>query len=366
MKILIDNFIFDLQYAGGISKVWVNLLNGFRRSENCDLTMIESKTITNLFRRDLNVRGITIINEKNGIVNYRKFKRISNINSDIYHSSYFRPLKKKGTTKVIVTIHDFIYEKYSHGLPKLIHLYFKNRALKQADGVICVSSHTREDFFNYYPNFPKTAVYVVHNGVDNLFSPLVATEPLTIKEHSLKSGSFLLYVGNRGYAKNFDFVWRLLKSDHFKATKLKLVCVGGGSVSKSEQKRMDELEVSNRILFFEGITPSQLNKLYNRAYLLLFPSIYEGFGIPVVEAMRAGCPIWSTNSSSVKELLGSDYPVSFSPHNWEEALEVFVRLSSQDLRERARQAGLVRSRNFSWENCAQETLDVYRKCLNHE
>jgi len=185
-------------------------------------------------------------------------------------------------------------------------------------------------------------------------------------EFGLDVNTFLLYVGNRGYAKNFDFIWKLLKSKNFIESNLKLVCVGGGSVTKAEQRRIEELELVDRIVFLKDITSFQLNILYNYAFLLLFPSIYEGFGIPVLEAMRAGCPIWSTNSSSVKELLGPDYPVSFSPHSWEEALTAFVRLSSKDLREKARQIGLVQSLNFSWEKCAKQTLEVYRKSLNDE
>lgn len=366
MKILLDNFIFDLQYAGGISKVWYNLLNGINKCKDCETLMIESENVNNLFRNDLDKEEFTVVSERSWNVNLRKFKRVKPQNSDIYHSSYFRPLKRKNSTKVVVTVHDFIYEKYARRLPKLIHIYFKNRALKQADAVICVSRNTRDDFYKYYPNFSKNAVHVVYNGVDDCFKPIGKNKLTTVNDFGLEENSFLMYVGNRGYAKNFAFIWRLLKSEAFLESGLKLVCVGGGSLTKSEQVLIEELGVSTRIILLKDITPTQLNELYNLAFLLLFPSIYEGFGIPVLEAMKAGCPVWSSNSSSVRELLGPEYPISFNPLKWEDALFAFVELFSEELRENARQVGLIQSINFSWENCVEDTLEVYRKCLNDE
>lgn len=363
MKILLDNFIFDLQYAGGISKVWYNLLKGIQKCSKCEITIVESENLNNLFRQDLDTDQFKLITERKCYLNLRKFKKIKNEDSDIYHSSYFRPLKGKNNTKVIVTVHDFIYEKYAQRLPRLIHVYLKNRALKQADAVICVSGHTREDFYKYYPKFNRKNVYVVYNGVDECFKPLSVEECALTSELGLKENSFLLYVGNRGYAKNFAFIWKLLKSKEFLNTELKLVCVGGGSLLKSEEDLIEALGVSDRILFLKDITPTQLNELYNLTYLLLFPSIYEGFGIPVVEAMKAGCPVWSSNSSSVRELLGPEYPISFNPLDWNEALNAFIELFSDELRESARQVGLKQSRNFSWEKCVQETLSIYSKCL---
>jgi len=91
-----------------------------------------------------------------------------------------------------------------------------------------------------------------------------------------------------------------------------------------------------------------------------------GTFFPVVEAMKAGCPLWSSNSSSVKELLGKNYPISFSPSNWNEAEDVFESLTNEKVRSMAIGIGLEQSKIFSWEKCANQTLEIYNKLLNDE
>ncbi len=366
MKILLDNFIFELQYAGGISKVWFNLIKRLKEKNNSNISFIEGNQLNNLFRRELNLKADNIISDKTGSKLLRRFLSVDNNDCDIYHSSYFRPLKNKGNSKVIVTVHDFIYEKYSGHIPKTIHIFLKKRALKQADAIICVSEHTRQDFYKYYPEIDRNSVHVVHNGVDELYQPIKTKDTLKIKGLTLKKGNFLLYVGNRGYCKNFPFIIKLMNSKSVKDRKLHLICVGGGHPSEKENKQLEGEAIQGQITFLSDISSLELNELYNYAHTLLFPSIYEGFGIPAIEAMKTGCPIWSTNSSSVKEILGSDYPISFDPTNWDQALSTFELLCTANTRERARVIGLEQSKKFSWNKCSEETYTIYNNLLNNE
>ena len=368
MKVLFDNIIFELQYAGGISNVWYNISKHLLSNTKLNLFFIEGSNVNNLFRQKLEIKNKNILKDRSFPLTIRRFISVKNNESDIYHSSFFRPISliRNSKTKVVLTIHDFIYEKYSSILARKLHVFLKNRALKQADAVICVSNNTKSDFLKYYPNFDINKIFVVHNGVDSVFSPIIKSEQFKIQNLKLFNNKYLLYVGNRGYCKNFDFVIKLLTNLPREITDFRLICVGGGKPSKKEMRLLNKLNISHMINFIQNCSVNDLNILYNNAFCLLFPSIYEGFGIPAVEAMKAGCPIWSTNSSSVIELIGSEYPFSFSPEIWGDALNAFNKMFDDKMRTKAISIGLDRSSSFSWQKCANETLEVYKKITINE
>jgi glycosyltransferase involved in cell wall biosynthesis len=363
MNILYDNFIFDLQQAGGISNLWCKLIQGLQNRNYTNLTFVEGRGNRNIFRKALAINNRSTLRENSHSLALRKFKKIPNNGYDIYHSSYYRPLKNKGNTKVVVTIHDFIYEKFSGYIPKIIHIYLKKRSLRQADAIICVSENTRQDFYKHFPNMPKNSIHVVYNGVDELFKPIDRSKLININGQKFENGKFLLYVGNRGYAKNFEFVLQLMSSTIVKEMNLRLVCVGGGLVSAKELNKLKKLNLTDNIIFLTNVSSTHLNILYNHAFSLLFPSIYEGFGIPIVEAMKASCPIWTTNSASVKELIGPYYPASFDPKNWQEAEKAFRKLCNSKTRKKAIEVGLKQSKTFSWNRCVDETTEIYQNLL---
>lgn len=364
MKVHYDNFIFYLQKAGGISKVWFNLINILQAKPKLSFSFTESSTTKNIFRKKLDISHDKILFEPNKLSFFKRFSRIKNQNYQIYHSSYFRPIKDKKDTKVVVTIHDFIYEKYSNPLPTMLHVFLKKRALKQADAVICVSESTKKDFVKFYPSFDKNHIYVVPNGVDKCFKPLKKIHKSTVKNFKVKNNSFLLYVGNRGFCKNFEFVLRLMNNSEVINRKFNLVCVGGGNFTRAELKKINSMGISNKIHHFNYVSSKELDSLYNNAYCLLFPSIYEGFGIPVVEAMKSGCPIWCSNSSSIIELLSKEYPLHFNPLDFEEAITCFLKLLDNKTRNNVINFGLERSKYFSWDKCANQTLEIYTKLLS--
>ena len=361
MKILFDNYIFEVQKAGGISKVWFNILK--RIPVNIDPYFIEGDVSKNLFRKELNLNANNVIKLEKKFSSFNQYLKIPNSNFDIFHSSYFRPIKNKGNSKVIVTVHDFIYEKYGTYLAKKNHLFIKNRSLKQADEVICVSNHTKKDFLKFYPQFNPNNVHVVYNGVDEEFKKIEIKENIKINDSFLKINNYLLYVGSRGYCKNFKFIINLMSSKIVKDNGFKLVCVGGGEFSKNEIKHFKEKGIYGEITHLDKVENKDLNILYNHAFCLLFPSIYEGFGIPALEAISVGCPVWSTKSSSVIEIIGENYPIKFSPDNWKEALNSFELLLNNEKRDLAKQIGLENATKFSWDRCAKETFNVYDKCL---
>jgi glycosyltransferase involved in cell wall biosynthesis len=358
IRILYDNIIFDMQYAGGISKIWYNLIS--RMPLYFNINYVESAEPKNIFRKKIKLDFENLIYEKNRIIKYKQYKKVINNDCDIYHSSYFRPLKQKKRSKVVVTVHDFMYEKYGTFLAKKNHLFLKNRSIDQADAIICVSNHTKKDFLNYYPRIDEGIVHVVYNGVDDEFRPVQKMDLIKINNLEIKREKYLLYVGNRGYCKNFDFVLKLMKTKTVNDLGLVLICVGGGRFNKKELNYLSKNKLELKVHLLDKVEASDLNDLYNHAFSLLFPSIYEGFGIPVLEAMKAGCPVWSTNSSSVSEVIGNDYPFMFSPTNWNEAYESFVNLLDPRLRAASIELGYENAAKFSWDKCADETFNIYK------
>ena len=138
-------------------------------------------------------------------------------------------------------------------------------------------------------------------------------------------------------------------------------CGSFTSFTKEELKKFDQNNILKNIISFQALDSKYINILLNNAYCLLFPSLYEGFGIPTVEALKSGCPVWSSNASSIKELIGSNYPVSYDPTCWEKAYDAFISMDDEFMRKNMIKIGLENSSKFSWEKCADETLAVYEK-----
>ena len=201
IKLQYDNVIFDLQRRGGISKVWSKQISNLFSNRDISLIFNESENINNQFRKEINISPEYIVYEKKLNIFLRQYFRLDNLNCDIFHSSYYRPLKNKRRTKVIVTVHDFIYERYNSFLSRFNHVYLKKRAMQQADAIICVSENTKKDLKCFYPDiYEKKIVEVIYNGVDEEFFEINNSRGFNF-EKILANDSYLLYVGNRGYCK---------------------------------------------------------------------------------------------------------------------------------------------------------------------
>ncbi|MES0303131.1 glycosyltransferase family 4 protein [Citrobacter sedlakii] len=329
-KIIYDGIISSLQAHGGVTVYYKELL----RRLNPDIFKV--------FEYD-NVKSR--LSDNSIILQARTFERYRDcvfpaVESEIFHSTYYRlPEKKK--EKIITTVHDFTYEKYMKGFKKYIHTWQKYRAIRNSNKIICVSRSTANDLL-YYCDVEPHKIEVIYNGVsDNYY----------IIDQNKSSNNYVVFIGARAGYKNFDKAVEAVAM----TKDLKLIVVGGGSILPTERKFLDE-KLNGRYTIAGVLSDAELNKVYNEAYCLLYPSEYEGFGIPVLEAMKSGCPVIAVNRSSIPEVAGD---AAVLVDDTDKRYLFHALLDVETNRSELRRLGKIQSSNFSWDKCYKQTMSIY-------
>lgn len=322
MQITFDNIIYSLQRVGGISVVWTELLKRACVDPDLSVTMLEYP-MNNVLRAQAEMPGEMIQSMPLRRMERYREPDFRPTQPTIFHSSYFR-ICENPLVRNVTTVHDLTYHFYRKGLPKAVHLWEERKALKHSEAIICISENTRRDLLRFYPWIPEERVYVIYNGVSDAFYPLPEVE---------KKG-YLLYVGNTSVDyKRYDVAQAVAKK-----TGLELVTA-------------------------TGVTSKQLNRYYNEALCLLYPSDYEGFGIPVLEAQKAGCPVIAQDFSSITEIIGSKGLTvrHAAPEEMaEEMAQMVLELKSRPTNEII-QAGMENAARFSWDKTYEQTKQVYQQ-----
>ena len=279
---------------------------------------------------------------------------------DSSRTSFTRPIfATRGVAprnaRVVLTVYDMIHERF----PEYFSIASPTRrekalAVTRADHVICISEQTRRDLIEFLGVSPaKTSV--VYLG----FS-LTAAPQATIENGAL-SRPFVLYVGSRNGHKNFAGLLHAYAASQFLMDEFDLVCFGGGELAAKENELISELGIAAGKIRQVSGNDGLLGFYYQAARAFVCPSLYEGFGIPPLEAMSFGCPVVCSNTSSIPEVVG-DAAEQFDPADHEsmrKAIESVV--GTDELRKNLIERGSERVGCFSWERCARETLDVYRR-----
>jgi len=264
----------------------------------------------------------------------------------IFHSSYFRVPATKNATSV-VTVYDFIYERFAKRLPRMAHSIQKGHAIERADVLISISESTKRDVLEFYPHIPPSKVHVIPLAAGSDFFPLDR------KAGDPASQPYALFVGARGGYKNFAAAAQAVAA----VKGVHLVAVGGGAFAPDERALLGRL-LPGRHRHSGYVSGADLNRLYNEAHCLVYPSLYEGFGIPILEAMAAGCPVITTRRSSMAEIAGESAILLDEPHP-EAIVEAIRLLFDPGTRARYEDLGKQNARRFSWDKMARQTLEVY-------
>jgi glycosyltransferase involved in cell wall biosynthesis len=291
---------------------------------------------------------------------------ISRLKLDLYHSlHHFLPLSLAGP-RVVMTLHDLIWLEH----PTLIkdgrlgavhrtatHLFAKlamRQAVHRADRIIAISGHTRDRLLHYF-GFEAQRASVVHHGIDHqAFWP---------GDFVPGQRRYFLGVGNTRPYKNIATAVRAFAMCAARQPNLRLMIAGRGDSVTMLRPLADRLGVGRRVDFVGPLRHDDLLALMHGATALLFPSLVEGFGLPVLEAMSAGCPVIGSRIPTVLEV--ADGAALFcEPSKPDEFAEAMMRLlDDDDLRRDLVLRGCERAARFSWERCAAETLAVYQELL---
>jgi len=283
---------------------------------------------------------------------------------DVFHDpGYFLPMINGGYRSV-VTVHDLVVFSFPQTNSKKYFWYMKQMTsigAKKADIIVADSYHTKEDLIKIL-NIPNEKIRVVYLATNQHLKPTKDVSKLeAVKKKYHIDGKYILCVSTIEPRKNLP---RLLSAYHQlrKDTKLEhklVVCGTFGWLFSDIFTTIDRLKLRDDVIFTGYIEDEELPHLYSAADLFVFPSLYEGFGLPALEAMACGVPVITSNSSSLPEIVG-DAGIMINPYKYEELSEAITRvLSDEELRKKMKEKSLKRSKKFSWEQTAQQTLEIY-------
>jgi len=277
---------------------------------------------------------------------------------DIYHSLGPRLPKLKNIKKVI-TVHDLIYEIH----PEWVNNKFlraNREAIKNADLIIADSKNTKEDLLRFY-NLNEEKIQVVYLGVDRKVFRPIEDAKMTKQKYSLPD-RFILGVGPFEPRRNIVGLLKAYKKIKEKISfDYKVVLVG--NETDEIKKEIQELGLTKDVIFTGYVPQNDLVAIYSLATIFVHPSFYEGFGLQILEAMSCGCPVITSNISSLPEVAGKA-GLLVNPHNIEEISEAIYKLiSDSNLRDRLVKEGFLQVEEFSWQKTAEKTLEIYKSLL---
>lgn len=370
MHVLFDHQAFSRQSHGGVSRYYVELARALNNIEPCSASIFAPIHWNDYLQEPENQGFSSGIHQRKGIFRFWNQRWWTNhimtsmrcqvcpptILHETWYSTRAYPLRVG--TKLVTTVHDLIYQKHPEWTRDSADRSLQLAAsVDRADIVFCDSIHTREDLLQWRPALPEEKVHVVYLGVSNLEKNPSSKAVRTVLPRV--SCPFMLYVGQRAAPnKNFHNLARAF----FQSTLHKnftLLCFGGGAFSYDEVQFFREIGFAeNQVVQISG-NDSMLAQAYQSASAFIYPSIYEGFGLPPLEAMQYGCPVACSSATCLPEI-GGNACLYFDPHDESDiahALQQIIQDST--MRSNLIIKGFERVKQFTWKNAAEKALAVY-------
>jgi glycosyltransferase involved in cell wall biosynthesis len=390
MKLLYDHQIFYRQNYGGVSRYFCELMDQFSMDPETNFTLslryVQNDNLSQFPQLDkywskknyflYNNEIISSIQKKirfnsvnfalNFLINNQgeSIRSLNKQDFDIFHPTYYEPyfLKYLQKKPYVLTVYDMIHEIFPNYFKTNDQTkVWKKQLIENAGAVIAISENTKQDILKF-TNIDPNLIHVIYLGNPFEHSTITSQIDLCLDLQSFEK-PYLLFVGGRPAYKNFDFFIESIAGTLCDHEDLHVVCAGGVPFSSKEKEVFKELHILEKV-HHKKINESILKNLYKNARAFVFPSLYEGFGLPVLEAFSCGCPAIISNSSSLPEI-GGDGAGYFNPNDTESIRIAIERVLFDDrYREDLIQKGFERQKFFSWEKTAGSTKNVYNTVLS--
>lgn len=357
MKILYDHQVFRMQKFGGISRYFYNLCkynNGLWDFK------VQANYLNNVYLNEISDNKDFLIKKyflgKYTLIDgYNKIdllKQLLKANFDIFHPTYYYFNKKIISKPIVLTVHDFIHELFSYyftNTSKFINV--KKKAIHESDRIIAISQATKNDLLKFYPEISEDKIDVVYHAID-----WIPNERHFLSREMDKP--YILFTGQRWAHKNFMQFSKSV-APLLKKYDLYLICTGP-DFTQQEKQHIKDLDIIERTVAIFA-KENELKALYENALCFVFPSLYEGFGLPILEAFASSCPIAIANASCFPEI-ANNAALYFDPNSESEMYKTIENLiTSESLRKALVQKGLDRYKDFSMDNFIKNTYNVYKK-----
>lgn len=332
INIEFDGIIYALQRFGGASVYWKNIVDRVRSDQRFQVAELCAKRSS---------RGFPVRSQ-----------------ADVFHSSHFRTTILS-RAKTVTTVHDLTYElgMLGNGLNVRLNKLERKRSYFNADAIICISENTRKDLLEIYPRLSgRCPIYVIYHGFT---VPDYDHQQLPV---GLSENGYLLYVGSRNNYKNFNLALRGFVESGLWRDGVKLVCTGS-NFTVQELETFRHMGVEHALVSVGLIGVDALFRLYKHAHCLLYTSCYEGFGLPLIEAMSMGCPVVGANTSCIPEIVGTA-GVLVNTDSPDQVSRAIFDLGNQSVRNSLVAEGRLRASLFSWETSASKHMEVYVNCIS--
>jgi glycosyltransferase involved in cell wall biosynthesis len=361
MRVAYDHQTFAWQEYGGISRYFFEVARRMHEFDGYDVSILSPLYANNYLKNNhsLKVWGKYV----KRFPKPRRFVQMFNAGlvqwklhrdpPDVVHETYYSKRKlAPAKTKIVISVFDMIHEKFPQFFAnndKTNRL--KKAAIQRADHIICISENTRSDLIDIL-GVGRDRTSVIHLAH-------TLSQGIEGSVQRITDRPYVAYVGERAGYKNFDGLIRAFGMSEFLRNNFSIICFGGGGFTSPEREEMARARLSmDRMIQVSG-NDEVLKTVYRGAEALVYPSLYEGFGLPPLEAMSADCPVVSSRTSSLPEVCGdaAEYFDPYQPQSIADSIERAVASASrrQDLISRGR----LQIGKFSWDTCAKQTAAIY-------
>lgn len=372
MKIIYDYQIFFYQSYGGISRYFYELAKNINLKHSHSAKIIAGLYNNEYLQSESFVKGY----KNKGLLSklcrnrfYNKTESVcvflaklhqSHSSCDIYHETYYHSkLKVPAKAAIVTTIHDMIHEKFQEQYANAAEVIEnKKKSILRANHIIAVSETTKKDIIDMY-NISPEKISVVHHGV----SPFNTFNKSTSQGMPKFTKPYLLYVGRRGGYKNAQLLLEVYATEKQLQERFDLVFMGSEAETNNEKEFGKLNHIKGNVHYLDG-DDVLLELLYKNAFAFIYPSLYEGFGMPCLEAMQYNCPVIASNMTAIAEATGNA-ALLFEAQNSNDLIKKIQSLSENTtLRENFINLGKERAKQFTWKKTAEQTLAAYSKCIH--